>query len=100
MALTIQQWRHIAITLDRWILGGNSCRTHGITKKPFQPGLHAGADDSDRQNNDGGNELAAMSHMQAAHTAHIGNQMYSNDFSMQADMTDQLLAGYHHVSKR
>ncbi len=100
MALTTRQWRHIAIALDRRILGGDGCRAHGVTEKPFQPGLHAGADDSDGQGDDGGDELAAVSHMQAAHTARIGNRVYGNDFSMQAGMTDQLLAGYRRVSER
>ncbi|MCJ1485470.1 hypothetical protein MMC06_005644 [Schaereria dolodes] len=100
MALITRQWRHITIALDRQILGGDGCRAHEVTEKPFQPGLHAGADDSDGQGDNGEDELAAVSHIQAAHTAHIDNRVYSNNFSMQAGMTDQLLAGYCHVSKR
>ena len=96
-------WRHIAIAIDRRVLQGLGCQVYGVSK---EFGLHAEEVDEDEdrdeygggggRNRGGGGETAT--HLQASHTAAVGNQIYGNDVSIRWGMTDTLLISYREVS--
>ena len=103
-AVSLRQWRHIAIALDRAVLQGFGCRTLGISAQWGQRKLHA-ADGSgseseyDHIDTDNPHGQAAIHDFQASHTPGVANRVYGNDISMHQGMTDSLLHAYLAVSQ-
>ena len=104
-----QQWRHMAIALDRRVLQGVGCRAHGVVQAMETE--NGGGEDWSGSELEGIEEEmedgrmhpvagATINHLQAAHTARVGNKVYGNDLSLKQGMTDALLAAYRTVSEK
>lgn len=101
----------MAIAMDRRLLQGIGCRTHGLSTEWKPLSRHADADDdgsgSDVWSNDdiGEDDTHARNevhHMQAAHTTRTNITRYGNATALDSNgrLTDTLLAAYADVSQQ